>query len=534
MKTPTSQVPLLPMQPELLLLRRDSGWVVGRIPAWLAEDLGRPKPSENGFASASTDDTDWLETAFPGVIELADQVMQTGNPVRDFQARIVDRHDQAHQILLEAHPETLPNGAKAVAIRLQERPAPPTEAAGINLREASFHGLVGISEPMQRVFNKVRLYGVSDAPVLVIGETGSGKEGIARAVHLSSRRRENPFVTLNCSAITETLFESELFGHEKGSFTSAIRSHKGRFERADRGTLFLDEIGDLPLSSQAKLLRVLEDQTIERVGGEKPIKVDVRLVAATNVQLEEAVAAGRFRADLYYRINALQIYVPPLRERADDLELLIRHFISLFNEKYGRRVGCLTREAIHLLKQYQWPGNVRELRNLMERLFAETQGEVIGLRSLREWYDERMNAARFARYDPRVTMLPYRNAIPLGTQIVPPSVSTPAAQRPAEASAQPAFGISNGSAISREAVIPHPSAAEPPGEVVEVSRISTPPGSPARQAGSRIELAPEAIRRAFAETGGNITRAAAMLGVHKATLYRHLKSLNLTRSDLEP
>jgi|GEM_PF-360799 len=535
MKPDNQSLPLLPLQPELLLLRRGSDWIVGRIPSWLAEYLGCTQRAMMHDRPKEAADTDWLESAIPGVIELADQVLQTGGSIQDFRARLVDPHEQEHQVLLEAHPEALPDGSKGVAIRFQERPLPAGIPATIDLHEASFQGLVGMSQPMQRVFNKIRLYGVSDAPVLIIGETGAGKEGVARAVHLSSKRSEGPFLTLNCSAITETLFESELFGHEKGSFTSAIRSHKGRFERADRGTLFLDEIGDLPLSSQAKLLRVLEDQTIERVGGEKPLKVDVRFVAATNVQLEEAVATGRFRADLFYRINALQINVPPLRKRPDDLELLIRHFIGVFNEKYRRRVGCLTREAIHLLKQYQWPGNVRELRNLMERLFAETQGEVIGLRSLREWYDERMNAARFARYDSRVTMLPYRSAIPLGTD-----QSIPGPLQPADASAvQPVAGSPAnhqfaGSPGDHEwqdrfnQALPTGN-----GNVVEVSEIPVNTEPQSRQTGSRIDLDPDVIRKAFANARGNITKAAAMLGVHKATLYRHLKTLNLSRTDLE-
>ncbi|HNW36271.1 MAG TPA: sigma-54 dependent transcriptional regulator [Candidatus Ozemobacteraceae bacterium] len=535
MKPDNPSIPLLPMQPELLLLRRGSRWVVGRIPSWLAEYLGRTQQAITAGRGDQTDDTDWLEGAFPGVIELAEQVLQTGGSIQDFRARLVDPHEQEHQVLLDAHPETLPNGAEGVAIRFQERPLPASAPAAIDLREASFFGLVGMSQPMQRVFNKIRLYGASDAPVLIVGETGAGKEGIARAVHLSSRRHESPFLTLNCSAITETLFESELFGHEKGSFTSAIRSHKGRFERADRGTLFLDEIGDLPLSSQAKLLRVIEDQTIERVGGEKPLKVDVRLVAATNVQLEEAVAAGRFRADLFYRINALQINVPPLRERPDDLELLIRHFIGMFNEKYGRHVGCLTREAIHLLKQYQWPGNVRELRNLMERLFAETQGEVIGLRSLREWYDERMNAARFARYDSRVTVLPYRNAIPLGTgQSLPaqiPPAGAPVTQPAAVSPENHQFAGNHGNQEWHHRF--NQAAPAGNGDAVEVSGVPVHAEPQSRQTGSRIDLDPELIRKAFTDARGNITKAAAILGVHKATLYRHLKTLNMSRTDLE-
>jgi sigma-54 specific flagellar transcriptional regulator A len=344
---------------------------------------------------------------------------------------------------------------------------------------------------MQNVFNKVRMYAVSDAPVLITGETGAGKEGIAAAIHKLSKRSSAPFVTMNCSAITETLFESELFGHEKGSFTGAIKTHRGRFERADGGTLFLDEIGDLPLASQAKLLRVLETSMIEKVGSEKAVRVNVRIVAATNHNLEKSSNDKSFRSDLFYRINALQIRIPPLRQRPEDLEPLIQHFIAVLNQKYDRNVVCLTREAVQLLKQYQWPGNVRELRNLMERLFAENQTEVIGLRALKEWYQERRSAAEQAGNDyQEVTILPYQQAIPLGLS------------------------------SHDERIIP--------AEFIKGNATEN-----FSETGNGKNLGKDDLKRAYQMSGGNITKASEMLGIHKATFYRHLKNLNLSREDLE-
>src|SRR5262245_45838749 len=211
-------------------------------------------------------------------------------------------------------------------------------------------GIVGASVAMLGVYEKVARYGPTDAAVLVTGETGTGKELVARALHLRSLRRAKPFVALNCSALNEELFESELFGHERGAFTGAVGVHRGRFERADGGTLFLDEVGDMPLRVQAKLLRVLEDGVFERVGGEKEIAGDVRIVAATNAPLERAVAARRFREDLYHRVAVLRIHVPPLRERADDVPLLAEHFLRIFAERYGRGPRRLSPEAVRLLE----------------------------------------------------------------------------------------------------------------------------------------------------------------------------------------
>lgn len=350
---------------------------------------------------------------------------------------------------------------KDLVVQHIEQPMPP-------VAENTFLGLVGNSLAMQRVFDKVRMYALSDAPVLITGETGAGKEGIASALHRLSKRTDGPFVTMNCSAITDTLFESELFGHEKGSFTGALKAHKGRFERADKGTLFLDELGDLPPLSQAKLLRALETSQIERVGAESPIKVNVRVVAATNHNLEKESHENLFRADLFYRLNALQINVPPLRARPEDIEALIQHFIKLLNKKYDRTVVCLTKEAVQLLKQYQWPGNVRELRNLMERLFAENMTDVIGLRALKEWYEERIGAAGY---------------------VVPNNY--------------------------KETVITPDKSAIRLGMVTEDKKLDQ-----------------EDLKNAFVAAEGNITKASQILNVHKTTFYRAMKELGLSRENL--
>ncbi len=256
---------------------------------------------------------------------------------------------------------------------------------------SSRFGLVGNSPGMQEVFRKIVLYAETDASVVVTGETGSGKELVARALHEQSPRRNHAFVSVNCSAISPELLESELFGHEKGAFTGAVRSHKGRFERADNGTIFLDEVADMPESAQVKLLRVLEEGLLERVGSERPLQVDVRVVAATNVPMERAVQQGQFRADLYHRLAVLRIHLPALRQRLEDIPLLVEHFLGTFRRKYGRNVDRLTSEAMLLLRAYLWPGNVRELRNVLERVFIESQSEVIGARAFREWVNERQD-----------------------------------------------------------------------------------------------------------------------------------------------
>jgi Nif-specific regulatory protein len=234
--------------------------------------------------------------------------------------------------------------------------------------------LVGESPAVREVERQIGLVAPTTATVLVRGESGSGKELVARAIHYSSPRKEGPFICLNCAAITETLLESELFGHEKGAFTGATEKKIGKFEAADRGTIFLDEIGEMPFPTQAKLLRVLEGHAFERVGGSTPIRVDVRVVAATNQPLEKALQEGAFRRDLFYRLQVVEVRVPPLRERKSDVPLLARHFLKRFVRETGRKIRDFTPAALKKMEQYHWPGNVRELRNVVERAVALGKG----------------------------------------------------------------------------------------------------------------------------------------------------------------
>ena len=237
--------------------------------------------------------------------------------------------------------------------------------------------LIGESPPIQAVRATARRVADTDLAVLLLGENGTGKEVVSRSIHFSSRRRKDPFIAVNCAAITETLLESELFGHEKGAFTDAHESRAGKFELASGGTLLLDEIGDMSLAGQSKLLRVLEEKTIVRVGGSRPIHTDVRVLAATNQKLVELVRAKRFREDLYFRLNVVTLELPPLRARGDDIMLLAEHFLREFSKRAGRRVPKFSAAARKRLESHTWPGNVRELRNLMERLAYLTTGDRI-------------------------------------------------------------------------------------------------------------------------------------------------------------
>ncbi len=245
-----------------------------------------------------------------------------------------------------------------------------------------FGNIIGKSKSMKEIFKVVKQIADSRSTALIMGESGTGKELISRAIHYNSNRRNFPFVTINCAAIPETLIESELFGHEKGAFTNAIEKKLGRFEVAHQGTLFLDEIGELSLATQAKILRFLEEKEFNRVGGSKTIKVDVRLITATNKDLNQMIKKGSFREDLYYRINVVPIVIPPLRERKEDIPLLIDHFISKFDVENNKNVKGITKEALELMMQYEWPGNIRELENLIERVIALTSNESIQLNEL--------------------------------------------------------------------------------------------------------------------------------------------------------
>ncbi len=233
--------------------------------------------------------------------------------------------------------------------------------------------LIGQSAAMQRVFEAIETVGPTEATVLITGESGTGKELVARAIHGASPRRYHPLVVIHCGALTETLLESELFGHEKGAFTGAQYRKKGKFEIAEGGTVFLDEIGDISLKTQTDLLRVLQEHEITRVGGNQPIRVDFRCVAATNKNLESLVEDGKFRADLYYRLNVFRVEIPPLREHREDIPLLVDHFVRRFSLQMNKRVTRVAPEAMSLLQQYDWPGNVRELENAVERAMVVVQ-----------------------------------------------------------------------------------------------------------------------------------------------------------------
>jgi DNA-binding NtrC family response regulator len=299
-------------------------------------------------------------TAF-GSIETAVESMRCG--AYDYVTKPIDRERLAVVVekALERHALACENK------QLKDRLATRTR----------FDQMVGESEPMQRMYSLVEMVADSDATVLLTGESGTGKELVARAIHHKSHRADGPFVTLNCGALPENLFESELFGYEKGAFTGATTNKMGRFELADGGTLLLDEVGELSLKSQVDFLRVLETKEFRRLGGTKIVKVDARIVAATNRNLEAAVKEGAFREDLYYRLNVVPLHLPPLRERGDDIPLLIDRFMAEFSAQHHRQPKEISRKATRLLRLYAWPGNIRQLRNLIERLMVTVKDTVI-------------------------------------------------------------------------------------------------------------------------------------------------------------
>jgi transcriptional regulator with PAS, ATPase and Fis domain len=272
------------------------------------------------------------------------------------------------------------NGAFTGAIgALWPEAAEAAEAQGAPRREPveTFHGLVTRDPAMKQTLRIIRNVAETDATVLIRGESGTGKELVARALHEEGRRRGRPFLAINCAALSPSLLESELFGHARGAFTGALKEHAGLFKRADRGTLFLDEVAELPLELQAKLLRVLQERTFLPVGADKPVTVDVRIVAATHRSLREEVKAGRFREDLMYRLRVVPVFLPALRERREDIPLLLRHFIDRHNAKNQRRILNIEPEALRTLWDYGWPGNIRELQNVVEYAFAVGRGEAL-------------------------------------------------------------------------------------------------------------------------------------------------------------
>ncbi|ATB31240.1 sigma-54-dependent transcriptional regulator [Melittangium boletus] len=310
-------------------------------------------------------------TAF-GTIETAVQAMQQG--AYDFITKPFTPD------VLRAKVE---KGLELSSARRQvERLSARTEALESDAARAHGGLLVGDSEPLQRLVTQVRKAAATDATVLVRGESGTGKELVARMLHQCSPRKDGPFIVVHCAALAETLLESELFGHERGAFTGAIKRKLGRFELADSGTLFLDEIGEIPASVQTKLLRVLQEKELQRVGGEETIKVDVRVVSATHRDLQAEVKAGRFREDLYYRLHIVPLLLPPLRERPEDIATLARHFVARHGPRVNKRVKGLEDSALRALGRYAWPGNVRELENVIEQSLVFAEGETLAAEDL--------------------------------------------------------------------------------------------------------------------------------------------------------
>ena len=295
-------------------------------------------------------------------------VLMTAQPSIEFALEAIGQG--AHDVLLKPPPVgRLGEILSSLAGARRTRPVPLAPAAG--------ERIIGASLQMMAVFKSIARAASSDATVLVLGESGTGKEMVARVLHTRSARARGPFVTINCAAIPENLLESELFGHEKGAFTGAIGRRIGRFERASGGTLFLDEIGDMSLALQSKILRALQEREVERVGGAAPVAIDVRVVAATNRDLAEAVREGRFREDLFYRLAVVTLRLPPLRERGQDLDLLVEHFVAHYAREHVRPVGEISEDVFDVLRACPWPGNVRQLRNALERAVVMASGTVL-------------------------------------------------------------------------------------------------------------------------------------------------------------
>jgi two-component system nitrogen regulation response regulator GlnG len=348
-------------------------------------------------------------------------------------------------------------------------------------------GIVGRSEAMQNVFKLIGQLSGSSATALITGESGTGKELVARAIYHHSQRSNQPFLAINCAAIPENLLESELFGHEKGAFTGATGQRVGKFEQCNLGTLFLDEIGDMSLATQTKILRVLQSGTFERVGGNQPIKVDVRIIAATNKPLEEAVARREFREDLFYRLNVVRIRIPPLRERREDIRLLVNYFLKKFAQSQKQTPKSISFEAVNALDNYTWPGNVRELENVIQRAMVVAKGDAILFGDLPREVTQQTQTAPAA----------------------PVTTSTPALATAAPTVTAAAATVS---------------------EPTDMASIARTLFAWAR-GDSKLRILPaverELIIHALAETKGNQVQAAKLLGITRATLRKRVEKFGI-------
>ena len=428
--------------------------------------------------------------------------------------------------------ETEPD-AKGLARRLGltgylDKPADPAEVAAtvcrlIERRKLQQRtGIIGESPAIQEVLVKIEQMAPVTSTVLIEGESGTGKELVARAIHDLSPRRAKPFIAVNCAAIPETLLESELFGHEKGAFTGAAERRLGRFELADGGTIFLDEVGEMPAATQVKLLRVLEDRTFFRVGGTQAIKVDVRVIAATNKSLKEEVALGRFRDDLFYRLNVLHIYLPPLRERRTDIPLLVRRFIAEFAKQHDRAFRGITPEALQILVDAEWPGNIRQLGNLIESMVVlapegeirasdipkdiREHGSILPMRLVGPGRD--MGGVGGGGAGAQELEFIFRSLVELKLQVE--ELRRRLEERPGRVEV---IEVGPGTGVSAVT----PGQVEPAPEADVVYR----PGM------TMADVERAAIEAALRDTQGNRRKAAEILGIGERTLYRKLKAYAL-------
>ena len=401
-------------------------------------------------------------------------------------------------------------------------------------------GLIGQSDAIRQVLVKIEQMAPVSSTVMIEGESGTGKELVARGIHRMSPRRNKPFIAVNVGALTESLVESELFGHEKGAFTGAAERRLGRFELANAGTLFLDEIGEIPRSTQVKLLRVLEEREVTRVGGVAPIKVDVREVAATNQPLRQRVEEGLFRSDLYYRLNVLSMYLPPLRERPDDIPILVRRFVRDYSLQHDREFHGISAESMEMLMGYSWPGNVRELRNLVESMVVLAPGREIQAsdipREIREGGSSRFLPVHVGPVfrgglgaDGREMEFVVRSLMELKLQIeeLRSRVNQVGVFQAEDQSWPGERGdrrviASNGREV--EPVVDravHVNAIEPPNKVAENPPVVIVPGM------TMAEIEKTAITSALAVTKGNRRKAAEMLGIGERTMYRKLRDYGI-------
>ena len=378
-------------------------------------------------------------------------------------------------------------------------------------------GILGDSDAIRQLIETIEQVAPTDISVLITGESGTGKELVGRAIHLRSRRRDEPLITVNCGAIPEGILESELFGHEKGSFTGAVGPRKGYFELADKGSIFLDEIGELPLHIQVKLLRVLEEREFMRVGGTTLHQVDVRFIAATNKDLEIEVRKGNFRQDLYYRLNAMHIHVPALRERREDIPILVKRFAADFCRENLIEFEGFTDSAMNLMKNYHWPGNIRELRNLVEKVIVLERGRLVDDLTLRK----------------------YLKLYETPDQNLPVPMNKPPEEMEREFLLRALLEIKSEIAQLRELLMmrmpPRYSLIPWQGEPHAEYHVhdGAQPSSEEKPTPSVADMEKEMIKAALLKTGGNKRKAAKMLGLSERTLYRKIDRYNLRPKDDE-